>query len=395
MSITRTIYDWLGKKLSGDGADAIVSNLARCEYMELARLIGASYVSAAIQACDIRFYGSDGKRTLDDAAWLWNVSPNQNYSAGQLIDAVVNRMFERGEALVIPFQSYGGASTLWYASDWTVNDKHGIGVADHFTNVMIEGQPMRSDYYASQIYRFNLDATPDKRFTNLKRAIGAQYSSLADSAASAYKSGNTRRYKWRRSSTQSGTVAEQQKQLDFMKRQVQAFVTSDGIAVWPEYTGNELDPFSDGSSTSNASTDFISIRKDMFELAASCMRMPTSMLYGNVNNFSTVFDSFITFAIDPVAKVIGNEITRKSYTQDEWAHGAHCDLDTSQIKHRDIYDAASDIDKLIADGVNSVNDTLRDFARDPINESWADEHLRTKNYETANSDQSSGGENDD
>ena len=64
-------------------------------------------------------------------------------------------------------------------------------------------------------------------------------------------------------------------------------------------------------------------------------------------------------------------------------HGAHCDVDTSQIKHRDLYDAADDIDKLIADGVTSVNDVLRDFSRDQIDEAWASEHLRTKNYETA------------
>jgi HK97 family phage portal protein len=394
MGIAQTIYDWLGNKLSTSG-DVITTDIARCKYMELARLIGASYVSAAVQACDIRFYGADGRRTLDDAAWLWNVSPNQNYSADQLLDAMVNQMFERGEALVVPFQGYSGASTLWYATDWTVNEQHGIGTADHFTNVMVEGQPMKSDYYASQVYRFNLDATPDKRFSQLKKAIGDQYSALADSAATAYKGGNTRRYKWRRSSTTSGTLKEQQEQLALMKKQVQAFVSSDSIAVWPEYTGNELESFSDGSSTANASTDFVSIRKDMFELAASCMRMPTSMLYGNVNNFSTVFDSFITFAIDPVAKVIGDEITRKTYTQDEWAAGAHCDLDTSQIKHRDLYDAAGDIDKLIADGVNSVNDTLRDFGRDLIDEAWADEHLRTKNYETANSKQNAGGENDE
>lgn len=389
MSITRTIYDWLGHRLSGDVADTLAVDAAKCAYMELARLIGASYVSAAIQACDIRFYDTTGKRVLDDAAWLWNVSPNDNYSSSQLLDAVVHRMFECGQALVVPFTARS-KSTLWYADEWTINTGHGIGTKDHFTNVVVEGQPMRSDFYAGQVYRFDLDATPDKRFTLLKKSIGEQYSALASSAASAYENGNVRRYKWKRTSTMSGSAADQAKQQQMMQEQVQKFVTANAVGVWPEYGGNILEPFTSGSSTPNASTDFVSIRKDMFELAASCMRMPTSMLYGNVNNFSTVFDSFITFAIEPVAKIIGTEITRKTYSDDEWEQGAHCDLDTSQIRHRDLYDAAADIDKLIADGVTSVNDTLRDFGRDSIDEPWADEHLRTKNYDTV--DKTAGGD---
>lgn len=399
MSVTQTIYDWLGNKLSGSSASVITANAAKCAYMELARLIGASYVSAAIQACDIRFYDASGKRDMGDEAWLWNVSPNPNQSATQLMDAIVHGMFADGQALVIPFTSnFDGASTLWPADEWTpANVSHGIGIVDRFSSVTVAGKPMSSDFTASQVYRFDLDATPDKRFTALKKAVGNQYSNLADSAADAYTSRNVRRYKWKRGSSQSGDRAEQDKQQAFMQDQVQKFVTSESVAVWPEFTGNELEAFTDTTNTANASTDFVAIRKDMFELAATCMRMPTSMLYGNVNNFSTVFDSFITFAIDPVAKVIANEITRKTYTQKQWASGAHCDLDTSQIKHRDIYDAASDIDKLIADGVNSVNDTLRDFARDTIDEPWADEHLRTKNYETAGNspDANPGGENND
>lgn len=389
MGLTRTIYDWLGNKLSSDMPSTITTELARCSYMELARLIGASYVSAAIQACDIRFYGDDGKRTLDDAAWLWNVSPNQNQSSSQLLDAIVQQMFKRGDSLVIPWKTRGSVS-LYHAEDWDC-PTHDVGQADHFENISIDGRSCGRDFYASQVYRFDLDATDDKRFSLLKSAVGDQYSRLADSAAAAYSNGNTRRYKWSRDTSQSGTKAEQDKQQAMMYEKVKKFVTSDDIAVWPELQGNHLEPFAKDNTTANGATDFVAIRKDMFELAATCMRMPTSMLYGNVNNFSTVFDSFITFAIDPVAKVIGDEITRKTYTPDEWSHGAHCDLDTSMVKHRDLYDAADDIDKLMADGVTSVNDTLRDFARDPIDEPWADEHLRTKNYETTTP--TGGGEN--
>ena len=405
MGIAQTLYDWLGNKLS-TASDAtptdstFQANVAKCAYAELARLIGASYVSAALQACDIRFYGADGKRTLDDSAWLWNVSPNQNYGHTELIDRIVSHMFADGEAIVVPFTTYG-KSSLWVADDWdrNANSVNGIGVTDHFTNILVNGRVMSSDFYAGQLYRFDLDGTGDKRFTHLKQMIGEQYSALADSAATAYKAKNVRRYKWKRSSTTSGDLAEQAKQAAYMRQQVQSFVTAEDIAVWPEYNGNELEAFASQqtgkASSDNASTDYLSLCKGIFELSAMCMRMPTSMLYGNVNNFSTVFDDFVTFTIDPVAHVIGDELTRKTYNQDDWSHGAHADIDTSKIQHRDLYEAAQDIDKLIGDGVVSVNDVLADFSRDQIDEPWASEHLRTKNYDVANSDQPGGDSNDE
>ena len=400
MGIAQTLYDWLGNKLSASGDVIMADAAASCAYMELARLIGMRYVSTAIQACDIRFYGSDGKRTLDDAAWLWNVSPNPNYGHSELIDRTIAHMFADGQAIVVPFTSYG-KSSLWVADGWdeSANSTNGIGVTDHFTNLLVNGRVMSSDYYASQLYRFDLDGTGDKRFTKLKKSIGDQYELLATSAATAYKAKNVRRFKIKMNSSPGGDAAEVERQRASLAARVKSFINSDTSVAWPEFKDTELAPFSDGSSgkgsSDNQSTDFVNIRKDMFELAASCMCMPTSMLYGNVNNFSTVFDSFITFAIDPVAKVLGDEITRKTYTPDQWSHGAHCDVDTSQVKHRDLYDAASDIDKLIGDGVTSVNDVLADFSRDQIDEPWADEHLRTLNYRPTNTDESSGGENDE
>lgn len=385
MSISQSLYDWLGRKLNADEVAGVASseaviNAQSAKWMELARFIGVTYVSAAIQACDFRFYDADGSRNAD-AEWLWNVSPNQNCSAAELRDSMVNSMFADGEALVLPWVA-GSGTTIWNASDWTVEQNGSPVATDHFVSVSIGGKPTGRDWYAEQLYRFRLDNTAGKRFSRLQDEIDAAYTRLAQSASGSYLNGNVKRYKWKRAAPPTGDNEKYMAEQALMLKSVKDFAQTDGsAAVFPEYEGNELSNFDIGMQTSNAGTDFINIRKDMFETVANIMRMPVAMLYGNTNNFASVFQSFLTFSVDPVAGLIQDELTRKTFTRREWASGARAVVDTSRIKHEDLYDAADRVSKLVQDSVLSVNDVLADFGREKIPEEWADEHRVTKNTE--------------
>lgn len=382
MGFTQTLYDWLGRKLGGDEVAAanaaVVGNIDKISWMELARQIGVSYVSAAIQACEFRFYNEEGERDRE-AEWLWNVSPNQNQSATEIKDAIVGQMYAKGESMVLPWHSRGAVSLL-LADNWAAMDC-AIGAVQYYDGVSACGKPTNRKWTASQVYRFNLDATPHKVFTSLQTTMQAAYNRLAESASAAYLDGNVRRYKWKRLSTPSGDAEKVAETQAAMEKAVKQFVTAENVAVWPEYNGNELSDFSQPSQTANPSQDFISIRKDMFETIATVMRMPVSMLYGNTNNFDQIFESFITFAVEPVAHIIETEATRKTYTLSQWSRGARCEVDTHHIKHQDLYGAADKIDKLIGDRILSVNDVHADFGLPRIDEPWADEYVMTKNLE--------------
>lgn len=382
MSFTQALYDWLGRRLNADEVAAanaaVVSSIDQIRWMELARQIGVSYVSAAIQACEFRFYNEKGERDRE-AEWLWNVSPNRNQSATEVKDAIVGQMFARGESMMLPLHSRGAVSLIM-ADSWNPQDCE-LGAVQLYDGVSARGKPTGRKWSASQVYLFNLDATPNKTFTVLQNTMQTAYNKLAESASAAYLDGNVRRYKWKRQSTPAGDAEKMAEVQAAMEKAVKQFVTAENVAVWPEYNGNELSDFSQPSQTANPSQDFISIRKDMFETIATVMRMPVSMLYGNTNNFDQVFESFITFAVEPVAHVIETEATRKTYTFGQWAQGARCEVDTHHIKHQDLYGAADKIDKLIGDRILSVNDVHADFGLPLINEPWADEYVMTKNLE--------------
>ena len=56
-------------------------------------------------------------------------------------------------------------------------------------------------------------------------------------------------------------------------------------------------------------------------------------------------------------------------------------IDTTCIKHTDIFSIADQADKLISDGIYSVDDLRAKLGEIPLNTWWSKQHVRTKNYE--------------
>ena len=153
----------------------------------------------------------------------------------------------------------------------------------------------------------------------------------------------------------------------------------------PLYKGQTMERASaDVSKTAGqVSSDVTAIRRDMFTLVAECFHMPASLLEGNVNNYEATLSAFLTFAVDPIARMLSEEITRKTYTSEEWVAGAHANVDTTHIRHTDIFQIADAAAKLIGSTIDSPNEIRGFTGQDPIHEPWADEYQRTKNNESA------------
>lgn len=382
MSIRQRVIDWLGNEVSATDADAkAFSDYQSCALMEMARHIAVDYVSAGIQRSEIKFIDANGRPVLDDEARLWNVKPNPNQSHTQFIDKLVNAVyFSRDGALVVPVKTRGSTS-LYVADSFTVDRTPAIGSPWRFDNVAIEEKPYTRSCSASTCYWFQLRA--DDKYRELEGSLAAMYSSLAESAAKAFKAKNGRRYKLKYDSAQGGTTEFQDKYGKMINDNLQTFMTNDNV-VYPEFSGTSLEEFvsDQAKKSTDASSDFISIRKDAYEAVAEGYHMPVSLLYGNVNNFDQVFTSFLTFSIDPVARMLADEISGKNYTTGDYTRGIRCQVDTSCIKHVDLFAVAQDADKLIADRILNPNEVRRLTSQDRISAPWADEYAITKNLET-------------
>ena len=116
---------------------------------------------------------------------------------------------------------------------------------------------------------------------------------------------------------------------------------------------------------------------------AEAFRLPVSLLEGNMTNIGDLFAQAMTACILPVAKMLSCELTRKTYSPSEIAHGSRIVVDTTNCRYVDILTAAANADKLIASSVADTDEVRDLLGMEPIGEPWAKVHRITKNYELA------------
>ena len=90
--------------------------------------------------------------------------------------------------------------------------------------------------------------------------------------------------------------------------------------------------------------------------------------------------------------MIGEEFTYKIYSEDQIIDGYAIEADTTNIKHIDIFDLATSIDKLIASGFLSIDEVREKAGLRGLNELWSTVHYMTLNYTTAEAAVAAGAE---
>lgn len=386
MTMRANIVDFLGNVLGEDGkptGSKVFEAEERCRWMEVARSILESYCIAAIQMSTVRIYRSaDAPEAADHESWLWNVSPNPNQSRAEFVSEMLHvALTDRDGALVVPI-ARNRQTQLWLADGYSINKQPGR--EDRYEYVSIGGstEVARRSYRASEAYRFKLMPCPG--WSDLLTLAVKEYQELGAAAEAAFEDSNAMRYKLSTETPVSGNDKNMQRIAEYIDQSLKPFLKGDR-GVLPVYKGFDLTRLAGASSAASwrRSEDIINIRKDMFDAVAACFRVPVSLLYGNTNNFEAVWTSFVTFCVDPIARAMADEIARKTLTEEEWMAGGRVVVDTSHIKHVDLFDVADKVEKLVGSSIDTPNEIRTFTGQRPVSAPGMDEYQRTKNFETA------------
>ena len=150
--------------------------------------------------------------------------------------------------------------------------------------------------------------------------------------------------------------------------------------VLPEYNGYEYSKIDGGSPVS--SDESRKLIEDIFNFTARGLLIPAVLVNGTVEGTADANRRFLTYVIDPICDQIQEEINRKRYGFEKWKAGNFIRVDSSSIIHSDIFENASNIEKIVGSGVFSLNDVLRAANQPTINEDWANTHYMTLNIST-------------
>ena len=143
---------------------------------------------------------------------------------------------------------------------------------------------------------------------------------------------------------------------------------------------------------SNEVTDVTKLFEDAISRVAQAFKVPVGLIRGDVAGITDAYTMFLTNCIDPLAHMISEEFTFKLYSEDQIIDGYAIEADTTNIKHIDIFDLATSIDKLIASGFLSIDEVREKVGLRGFNEEWSTLHWMTLNYTTAEAAVAAGAE---
>ena len=365
----------------------------RLALYEFALHSGINIIANALSACEVRTF-KNWEEAYNNQYYLWNYEPNINMNASQFKQKLVWSLIYKNECLIIQTgkgdlliaDSYEHEQYALYQDTFrnvTVGMDNGNGISKPYT--------FQKSFKMEDVLYYRLS---NRNITALMNQLMDDYERLLESAVQKfYKSGGERGTVTIDANASTATYGVKEDGTprtfndvyrDLLNNQFKEYFKSPN-AVLPLFKG--FDYQQKGGEASKKSTseikDVTDITDEIYERVANALQIPPALLKGDVADVTSLTKNLITFAIDPVAKMIETENNRKLY-REEVLNGNYQMIDTSRIIHMTAAELATASDKMISCGGWNIDDIRRKAGDAPLNTEWSKKHFLTKNYEELN-----------
>lgn len=339
---------------------------------ELAFWTCVNKIANAISKCEFRTY-MGRKEEHGREYYLWNYEPNPNQNATVFINKLIGQLYRHNEALVVEI-----ANHLYVADGY---EKEVYALRDYrFSGIVIDNYQLSETMGMSDVLFFELNSNDMRRLMN---GMYESYSNLLMYAQKAYT-----KSRGHKGILDVDAIAQESENFsetfnELMTEHFKNFFDKDS-AVLPLFNGYSYTDISQNAKTysTESTRDIKALADDIFEFTARGFSFPPSLAKGDVQDTGKAIDELLTFVVDPLAKMMQQEINRKRNGYAGFCAGNYLKIDTLAVKHVDIFDIATPIDKLISSGAFTINDILEVIGKPRIDAEWADQHFITKNYST-------------
>lgn len=363
-----SLFNFLEKKMDTSEISPITQKLLdQLAFKELALYIGISYIANTLSKCEFKTY-EKGEEVQNKLYYMLNVSPNPNENSSQFINKFVENYFYHGHSLIVPHND------LLYCADAFDIDESNPLKENIFYNATFGCQQLKKRFKASDVFYFKLDNQSAK---GLVDTLYMQYGEVISQALSAYKRTNGTKYKMILDNYKAGDAQFNKIFNEVLKEQLKTFIENDN-AIYPQFKGIDLQEFS--SKNAKDASDIISMRKEIFEVTAQALKIPLPMMLGNITNMNEIVKVYLSICIDPLADMIGEELTRKYYSYNEWKAGNYITVDTSCINHVDILEVADKIYNAIGSGVANIDDMRKRLGWKTLDTEFSKQFFMSMNF---------------
>ena len=353
-------------------------------------------IAKTISKSEIKIFRYDNKEkkvkeTIDDIYYRLNVRVNPNEEASSFFYRVISNLLKKQETLIVTSKDEKEkTSYLYLADDW--NESKDIMRPKIYSKVVLsdlKGNTVTLDktFNADDVIHLTLG---NSKIKQLLDDFYRDFGEMLGIASKYYKLSNVKKWKFKVPGGQPAIKDPKTGEVityDDYKKKVTDGLLSEKEAIVMLSEHFELSQL--GNEKEKTSEDYRNMIKELGNIIATSFGIPLDVFWGSKTDKSTGTDDFITFAVAPILEIVEDGMNAKLLEKDNYLKGERIMIDKFKMKHFDIMDVASSLDKLT--GIGFSHNDLRGFLGLPIiDEDWANEHNLTKNY--ANVKNAKGGE---
>jgi len=335
---------------------------------ELAFMTCVNLMGNAISKCEFKtFFG--GKETKGPEYYLWSYSPNKNQNSSDFLHKWIYQLYRNNEALVVESGGQLVVADSYACQKFALKD-------NVFSQVTVDDFQFRRTFTQSEVIFVKLGEQDMRQIVN---GLYSAYQKLIDYGMKSYRKSRGTKGVIEMDASVSGDEKFQKSVEELRNKGFRTFAEAEN-AVLTLYKGLKYTDIGSKTYSNEGTRDIRAMIDDVSDFTAKAFGIPPALLSGQIAGISDAMDQFLTFAVDPLADMLQEEINRKRNGLEGMQKGNYLKIDTRTIRHIDMMNAPAAVEKLISSGAYCVND-IRLMIGDPIiNEPWAWEHFITKNY---------------
>lgn len=331
-------------------------------------------IANAIGRCEFRTY-KNGREVQDYEYYMLNIEPNVNQNSTAFWHKVISKLYAQNEALILSTKTRDGRDCLVCADSWVQGSEYPVK-QNEYTEVQVGDLTYNKTFREKDVIHLKLN---NDDIQNVLKGVWQSYSNLIEIAKNYYTASNGAHLKVHVDQIPQGQEKWEDEFRKMLEKSVVPFLKSP-IGVLPEYNGYDYSTLNLSGNGSGTNSDEIrKITEDIFGMTARAFLIPVVLINGTVEGTADANKRFLTYVIDPLCDQIQEELNRKRYGYDNWRTGSYIRIDSSSIIHFDVFENASNIEKIVGSGVFSLNDVLRAANQPTITEDWANRHYMTLN----------------
>lgn len=349
--------------------DTCLSSVYMLNIAALAMEMSINMIASIVSKCEFKtFLG--GKEAKADEYYLWNIKPNVNESSTQFMQKAISHLLRNNELLIVEQNHDLLIADSFCQEEFTLKP-------NKFTGVTCGDLTFDKAFYMNNVIYIKLN---EKNISNYLLSVNEGYNKIMEMAVKKYKRSGGRKGKVTLNKSKSGNNIDDEALTNLFNEQFKSYFENENGVIQLS-NGIEYEELSgDGSKKSTSEiNDIVNLRKEIITANALALKIPPALLLGEIADVEKVTDSLLTFCIDPLIDLIESEVNAKRFDKEAYLKGNYIKIDTTCIKHVDVFSIADKLDKLISDGIYSIDELRDKLGEPPLNTWWSKLHFITKN----------------